>query len=149
MKRTILALILIILSSNTIVSQNKYVVGFNLNFRSTPAIQKNNIIGVIEHGKAVTEIEKVDSVWSKIAYNKKIGYVASRYLSDYKPTIRNQKKNSSHKKQETTVLICVSKTAYAYHRYRCRGLGRCTHSISKVSLNQAKRQGRRACKVCY
>lgn len=51
--------------------------------------------------------------------------------------------------KETTVLVCNSSSAYAYHAYMCSGLKRCTHSISKVDRADAINAGRRACKICY
>lgn len=40
------------------------------------------------------------------------------------------------------VYICVSKTASKYHySENCKGLKRCTHTISKVSLSDAKSRG--------
>lgn len=47
------------------------------------------------------------------------------------------------------VYICVSSTAYAYHERRgCRGLGRCTHSIKKVTRAQAEKRHRSPCGYC-
>ncbi len=47
----------------------------------------------------------------------------------------------------TTVYICVSKSAYAYHYdLDCRGLNRCTHEIRAVSEEDAVREyGRKLC----
>ncbi|MGN6354122.1 MAG: hypothetical protein ACTHLB_12080, partial [Parafilimonas sp.] len=49
------------------------------------------------------------------------------------------------------VYICVSRTAYVYHKTKeCRGLSRCTHEIKKITKKEAVDDyGRRACKVCY
>lgn len=48
------------------------------------------------------------------------------------------------------VYICTGPTAYAYHKYRtCRGLNRCTGEIKQISLEQAKSEKRRACKICF
>lgn len=47
------------------------------------------------------------------------------------------------------VLICNSSSSYAYHRYECRGLARCTHGVSKVTKTEAIRMGRKACGNCY
>lgn len=44
------------------------------------------------------------------------------------------------------VYICVSKTAHKYHyREDCRGLNNCKHTISKVSLKEAKNAGYTIC----
>ncbi|HTD39877.1 MAG TPA: hypothetical protein VK671_04595 [Mucilaginibacter sp.] len=48
-----------------------------------------------------------------------------------------------------SVYICQSKSAYAYHKYECRGLARCTHGIVKITRAQAIKLGYRACKICY
>lgn len=47
------------------------------------------------------------------------------------------------------VLICNSKSSYAYHSYQCRGLQRCTHDIIKITRQEAINRGRNACKICY
>lgn len=44
------------------------------------------------------------------------------------------------------VYICVSKTASKYHLSdTCKGLSRCTHTISKVTLKKAKSGGYTLC----
>jgi uncharacterized membrane protein len=44
------------------------------------------------------------------------------------------------------VYICVSKTASKYHfSQNCKGLSRCTHTITKVSLTDAKAKGYSLC----
>jgi hypothetical protein len=44
------------------------------------------------------------------------------------------------------VYICVSKTATKYHLSdTCKGLSRCTHKISKVTLKEAKAGGYKLC----
>ena len=48
-----------------------------------------------------------------------------------------------------SVYICQSRSAYAYHKYECRGLARCTHGIIKVSKAQAIKMGYKPCKICY
>lgn len=48
------------------------------------------------------------------------------------------------------VYVCTGPTAYAYHKTKaCRGLRRCTGEIKKISLEQAKKEKRKACKLCY
>lgn len=48
------------------------------------------------------------------------------------------------------VYICTGPNAYAYHKTRnCRGLRRCTGEIKEISLAQAKKENRKACKLCY
>lgn len=47
---------------------------------------------------------------------------------------------------ETSVFLCDSQTAHKYHFYSdCRGLNACTHTIIKVPLSEAKKQGRTIC----
>jgi hypothetical protein len=47
---------------------------------------------------------------------------------------------------ESDVYICVSKTASKYHLSEsCKGLSRCTHTISKVSLSDANKRGYTLC----
>ena len=46
----------------------------------------------------------------------------------------------------SAVYICVSKTATKYHLSdTCKGLSRCTHKISKVTLKEAKAGGYKLC----
>ena len=51
--------------------------------------------------------------------------------------------------KQDSVLICNSKSAYAYHKSVCSGLKRCKAGISKVTQAEATSQGYRACKICY
>lgn len=60
-----------------------------------------------------------------------------------------KKHHKKHKKVEAYVLICNSKSAYAYHSYQCRGLSRCRSSISKVKESEARSMGYSPCKICY
>jgi hypothetical protein len=55
---------------------------------------------------------------------------------------------SDYKSQ--AVFICDSRSAIAYHSTTdCSGLNRCTHQIVKISEDEAKQIGRRACKLCW
>lgn len=51
--------------------------------------------------------------------------------------------------QTEKVLVCNSGSSYAYHRYTCSGLKRCTHAVTEISVATAKKQGRTPCKICY
>lgn len=52
--------------------------------------------------------------------------------------------------QSGSVYICMSKNAYAFHKYKtCNGLQRCSKEIKKVSVAQAEKAGYRKCKICY
>jgi len=54
-----------------------------------------------------------------------------------------------NRSSETTVLICNSQNAYAYHSHKCSGLQRCKSEIVSIRVADAKKQGRSACKICY
>jgi len=48
------------------------------------------------------------------------------------------------------VMICRSKTSYAYHNSLCRGLKACTHKVETVTLSEAKQLGKgKPCGWCY
>ena len=47
------------------------------------------------------------------------------------------------------VAICESPSAYAYHSRVCRGLARCTHGVSQVTVVKALKVGYVPCKICY
>jgi hypothetical protein len=50
----------------------------------------------------------------------------------------------------TKVYICTGKYAVAYHSTSsCSGLNKCKGTIKSVTLAEAQRLKRRACKVCY
>ena len=51
--------------------------------------------------------------------------------------------------QEQRVYICISPTAYAYHKYECKGLARCTHEIKSVTVEKAQQSGYKPCHYCY
>src|ERR1700733_5867198 len=57
--------------------------------------------------------------------------------------------NTSDSVGVTYVYICNSSTAYAYHAYKCRGLQKCTHEIQKITEEEAIKDGRKPCKICY
>ncbi|MFV8328296.1 hypothetical protein [Flavobacterium sp. ZS1P14] len=49
-------------------------------------------------------------------------------------------------KDGDTVYICVSKTASKYHLAEsCKGLNRCTHTVSKVTVKEAINMGYSLC----
>lgn len=49
-----------------------------------------------------------------------------------------------------TVYICTGGKSTCYHRTpTCSGLNRCSASIKAISLDKAKKMGRRPCKKCY
>ena len=58
-------------------------------------------------------------------------------------------KHAVHAKAQTYVYVCNSSRAYAYHiDPNCSGLNRCTHGISKITLEEAQQMGRTPCRIC-
>ena len=50
---------------------------------------------------------------------------------------------------QTYVYICTGPKSVAYHKVSsCKGLNNCSTSVKKVTLTDAKKMGRRPCKVC-
>lgn len=48
------------------------------------------------------------------------------------------------------VYVVMSNTAQVYHSNKnCSGLKSATHTIKEVSIEEAKKMGRRPCKICY
>ena len=46
------------------------------------------------------------------------------------------------------VFICKGPSSKVYHKSdKCRGLSNCSTEISKVTTDEAKKLGRRACKI--
>ena len=79
---------------NETQSVNKYVSAESLNVRKTPE-NNGDIINNLKINTQVTVTEVVDSTWSKITYNGKQGYVASKYLSDKKVDISSRSEEKS------------------------------------------------------
>ena len=52
--------------------------------------------------------------------------------------------------QATYVFICTGPKSECYHKYReCKGLGRCSREIKKITLQEAKEiYHRRPCSKC-
>ncbi|GHT25231.1 hypothetical protein AGMMS4957_19690 [Bacteroidia bacterium] len=50
---------------------------------------------------------------------------------------------------EPTVLICTGKYAKKYHKSQCKGLDNCKGKVIKVTLSEAKKQGKTECGYCY
>ncbi|MDL2277215.1 hypothetical protein LJC57_01355 [Parabacteroides sp. OttesenSCG-928-G07] len=52
--------------------------------------------------------------------------------------------------QTTNVVICTGNYATTYHKHsQCSGMNNCKGDRKTVTLEQAKKMGRRACKVCH
>lgn len=52
-------------------------------------------------------------------------------------------------KLQQNVYVCENGRTEVYHGYQCRGLSRCTHSVSTITVSQAQNRGLRPCKFCY
>lgn len=71
--------------------------------------------------------------------------IAVSLISGSIETTGRQKTKTSEK-----VYVCISRTAYAYHRTKsCHGLQRCTHEIQTQTKDDAVAGGYRPCKICY
>ena len=57
---------------------------------------------------------------------------------------------STYNMVQSDVYICKGGSSKVYHKSdRCRGLSNCSTVISKVTTDEAKKLGRRACKIEY
>ncbi|RRB07867.1 hypothetical protein [Larkinella rosea] len=65
------------------------------------------------------------------------------------PSTYQPQKQKRKAKAVPTVLICQSRSAYAYHQYECHGLARCRSPIARVTVAQARSMGYVPCKNCY
>jgi uncharacterized protein YgiM (DUF1202 family) len=129
-----------------------------LNLRSESSTN-GDILEKLNYGDTFTIITDLSNGWVKINSNGTEGYVLKKYttISHLGDKNETNKSNSNESNQhqntkavnETSVLICNSNSAYAYHKYQCRGLSRCRHTVSKVSVGEAKRLGYVPCKICY
>ena len=51
---------------------------------------------------------------------------------------------------DSGVYICTGPRSKVYHKTaNCKGLRRCSGRVKKITLEEAKRLHRRACKLCY
>ncbi len=61
-----------------------------------------------------------------------------------------EKQQGKIKSDDETVYICTGETSTKYHSDPdCRGLGRCSGEIEKVSEDEAEEMGRTPCRICY
>lgn len=121
-----------------------------LNLRTGPGTEYL-VSGKLTKGQIVSIISK-EGKWYYISVFNKQGYVYATYLrttTSQSANIAKDLKELRAVKPEQSVLICVSKSAYAYHRYYCRGLNRCTHTVNKVKVSEAKALGYIPCRNCY
>ncbi|WP_143092803.1 hypothetical protein [Arsenicibacter rosenii] len=71
-------------------------------------------------------------------------------LSTQAPSGRfHRKKPKRAEPAVSYVLICESRSAYAYHGHMCHGLNRCRSAVSRVSRAQAAGSGYLPCRICY
>lgn len=57
--------------------------------------------------------------------------------------------NDSSKK-EVKVWVCTGPHSKRYHNNEeCRGLQKCSAEIELISIDEAKKRGYTACKICY
>lgn len=48
------------------------------------------------------------------------------------------------------VYVCTGPQSKCYHKTtKCRGIRSCSDDIKEVTLKEAQKMGRRACKICY
>ena len=66
-------------------------------------------------------------------------------------TYGSSNRNDSIDNANKEVYVCISGTAYAYHKNRnCRGLRSCTHRIETMTEKEAiLRYKRKRCGYCY
>jgi len=51
---------------------------------------------------------------------------------------------------DTKVYVCTGNSSKRYHKTSsCRGLNNCQEEIISVTIEQAVKMGRTACKICY
>jgi hypothetical protein len=51
--------------------------------------------------------------------------------------------------ESNTVYVCDGPKSVAYHSTRnCNGLNNCSTSIREITLSEANKIGRRACRIC-
>lgn len=52
--------------------------------------------------------------------------------------------------EQSKVIVVMSTGSYAYHKTRdCSAVRRATHPVKEVTLEEAKRMGRKPCRTCY
>lgn len=57
---------------------------------------------------------------------------------------------ASTNNSEVKVYICQGSWSECYHKTKdCEGLERCTTNLREITLEEAKKMGRRPCGYCY
>jgi hypothetical protein len=134
------------------------VLGFLCSLAQGQSYKELNSDGVLLRSNAIENadnvvltLKKTDKVqilttgetWSSVLVNGYVGFIPNKFIIS--TTYTTLKEDSP----KTEVLICNSKTAYAYHNHECRGLLECTHSVSSVTLEEAISLNKKPCKYCY
>lgn len=58
--------------------------------------------------------------------------------------------NNNNEQSSAQVFICTGASAKTYHsQIDCRGIRGCKGAVKKVTIEEAKKTGRRECKICY
>lgn len=58
-------------------------------------------------------------------------------------------KQEKHKANPDCVYVCTGKSAKRYHSINnCMGLSRCSEEISKMTIEEAHKNGKTPCKMC-
>lgn len=133
-----------------------YVTSEILEVKSGPSASSSTI-SELSQGDKIT-MNNVSNDWASITFWTRNGFVPYRYLSTQQYGNANASPVASSQtytqpkpvaKQENIVIICNSENAYAYHTNVCRGLARCTHGMSKVTVSDAVKLGYVPCQNCY
>lgn len=52
--------------------------------------------------------------------------------------------------EQSKVIVVMSSGSYAYHKTRnCSAVKKAKHPVKEVTLDEAKKMGRKPCKICY
>lgn len=83
------------------------------------------------------------------ARQSKVGLWSGSYIAPWDYRKGGTDPKPSDQLPSGYVLVCDSKSSKAYHQGYCRGLRRCQAKVVKVTLSQAKTEGRKPCGYCY
>ncbi len=96
-------------TETTTMNVTKYVSVDTLNVRES-ADNNAKIIDQVSLNDEVVVTEEIEGSWSKISYNGKTGYVASRYLSTSKTAVTSRSETSSRRTATKTTNYEVQET---------------------------------------
>lgn len=141
-----------------------------INLRDAPNSSSSNVLGQYTQGKQVI-VFRVEGDWAQVLVDGINGYMWKDYLTNcpqqQMPVLGSTSssnggsgshQSSTNSYSNTTlnsnysddiVIICNSPNAYAYHKYVCGGLSRCSYGTSNISRKKAESMGRTPCKTCY